>query len=93
MSAATLATSSLATAILPTESVTPGYIVPDALQQVLRKIEDQRNVNQRASEDLRFLKADLERRWRIASSAGLTSSTTLYQILEYGWREWRRLTA
>lgn len=47
----------------------------------------------RASERLYRLKADLENRWQIASSEGLTSSTTLYQVLEYGWNELLRITA
>ena len=79
VSAATLAASS--------------YNVPDALQQFLHKIEEQHNLNLRSSEDLYNLKSDLESRWRIACSEGYTSSTMLYEILEYGWKEWRRITA
>ncbi|HEY6253949.1 MAG TPA: hypothetical protein VI685_28675 [Candidatus Angelobacter sp.] len=90
MSAATLeASPSVIEA--PMTSVTATYNMPDALQQLLDKIEEQRGVDLRASEDLYSLKSDLERRWQIASSEGLTSSTMLYQILEYGWKEWRRI--
>ena len=65
--------------------------IPGALQQVLHKIEEQGNANLRASEHLYSLKADLENRWQIASSEGLTSSTMLYQVLEYGWEELLRI--
>lgn len=67
--------------------------IPGALQQVLHRIEEQGDANLRASERLYSLKADLENRWQIASSEGLTSSTTLYQVLEYGWKELLRITA
>jgi hypothetical protein len=67
--------------------------IPGALQQVLQRIEEQGNANLRASELLYSLKADLENRWRMASSEGLTSSTMLYQVLEYGWEELLRITA
>ena len=90
MSAVTLAASSpIPTS--PTASTAALCDIPGALQQLLRKIEEQRNGNLRASADLYSLKADLESRWRIASSEGDTSSTVLYQILEYGWKEWRRI--
>ena len=80
MSAVTLAASVIAAG--------PGtYQMPDALQQFLRMIDQQR------SNDLCSLKADLESRWQIASSDGLTSSTTLYELLQYAWKEWQRLTA
>lgn len=88
MSAATFGASPSVIPASPASSNIPG-----ALQQFLDKIEEQRNVNQRVSNDLYSLKADLESRWRIASSEGHTSSTMLYQILEYGWKEWRRITA
>ena len=65
----------------------PTASIPGALQQVLHRIEEQGNAN------LNSLKADLENRWRVASSEGLTSSTMLYQILEYGWKELHRITA
>lgn len=71
-------------------SVSPGDSIPDALQQLLHRLKEQRNVNLRASEDL---SAEIKRRWRIASSEGHTSSSMLYEILEYGWNEWRRITA
>lgn len=87
MSAATLASSS----IIGTSRT--ASIIPDALQQFLCRIEEQRTANLRLSEDLYSLKADLESRWRVASSEGHTTSTVLYQILEYGWREWRRITS
>ena len=67
--------------------------IPGALQQFLHQIEEQGNANLRASERLYGLKADLENRWRIANSEGLTSSTMLYEVLEYGWNELRRITA
>lgn len=67
--------------------------IPGALQQVLHKIEEQGNANLRASELLYSLKTDLENRWQMASSEGLTSSTMLYQVLEYGWKELLRITA
>jgi len=57
----------------------------------LDKIEEQCDAH--TSEDFCSLKADPESRWRIAGSEGHTSSTILYEILEYGWREWRRITA
>lgn len=87
MSAVTLASSSMI-GTSPTAS-----IIPDALQQFLRRIEEHRNANLRASEGLHSLKVDLESRWRIASSEGDATSTVLYQILEFGWREWKRITA
>lgn len=87
MSAATLASSS----IIGTSCT--ASIIPDALQQFLRRIEEQRTANLRLSEELYSLKADLESRWRVASSEGNATSTVLYQILEYGWREWRRITS
>lgn len=87
MSAVTLASSSM----IGTSRT--ACAIPDALQQFLRRIEEQRTANLRLSEDLYSLKADLESRWRIASSEGHTTSTVLYQLLEYGWREWRRITA
>ena len=71
----------------------PTASIPGALQQVLHRIEEQGHANLRASERLYSLKADLENRWLIASSEGLTSSTMLYQVLEYGWKELRRITA
>lgn len=67
--------------------------IPGALQQVLYRIEEQGSANPRASERLYSLKADLENRWRTASSEGLTSSTMLYQVLEYGWKELLKITA
>ena len=88
MSAATLA------ATLSVIAASPGrHTVPDALQQLLHMLEEQRNRNPRSSEDLYRLKADLESRWRIASSEGHASSTTLYEVLEYGWTECRRIAA
>lgn len=54
---------------------------------------ERRDVHRRAGEGLRNLERDLASRWRIASFAGLTSSTTLAQILEDGWREWKRIHA
>jgi hypothetical protein len=90
MSAATLAPSPSVIAASPMTSTNN---IPDALQQFLHKIEEQGNVNLRTSEDLHSLKSDLEGRWRSASSAGHTSSTMLYEILEYGWKEWQRITA
>ena len=75
-------------------AASPGsHAIPDALQQLLHLIEEQGNMNPRASEDLYRLKADLESRWQIASSEGHTSSTTLYEVLEYGWTECRRIAA
>ena len=72
-------------------SLTPAssgaYTVPDALQQLLHKIEERGSANPGASQDLYRLKSDLENRWQIASSEGHTSSTMLYEILEYGWTE------
>ena len=93
MSAATREASPSVVAVSPATSTTAGHKVPDALQQLLHKIEEQRNVNLRASEDLESLRGDLESRWRIASSEGYTSTTVLYQILEYGRKEWARITA
>jgi hypothetical protein len=61
--------------------------IPGALQQFLQKIEEQGNAN------LTSLKADVENKWRTASSEGLTSSTMLYEVLAYGWKELRRITA
>jgi len=88
MSVATLA------ATLSVIAASPGsHAIPDALQQLLHMLEEQRNRNPRASEDLYRLKADLESRWRIASSEGHASSTTLYEVLEYGWTECRRIAA
>ena len=84
MSAATLSS-------LPTPSTIA--LVPDALQQFLNMIGEQRDLNLRISEDLHNLKFDLETRWRIANSEGRSSSTMLYEILAYGWEEWRRITA
>jgi len=85
MSAVTLAASVIAAA--------PGtYNIPGALQQFLHMIEKQRWILP-ASGDLCSLKADLESRWRIASSDGRASSTTLYELLQYAWKEWQRLTA
>ena len=84
MSAAMLAS-------LPTPSAT--VITPDALQQFLNMIGEQRDLNLRVSQDLHRLKFDLENRWRIANSEGRSSSTMLYEILAYGWEEWRRITA
>jgi len=85
MSAATLAA--------PVTAVSSGsYNIPGALQQFLHRIEEQR-WNLPASEDLCNLKAALESRWRTASFEGHASSTTLYEILQHGWKEWRRLTA
>lgn len=90
MSAATLATSSpIATS--RTASTAASSDIPGALRQLLHKIEKQRNVNLGASADLYSLRADLESRWQIASSEGDISSTMLYQLLEYGWKEWRRI--
>jgi len=74
-------------------STTASHKIPDALQQLLDKIEEQRNMNLRISEDLYSLKADLESKWRSAASEGHTTSTMLNEILEYGWKEWRRITA
>jgi hypothetical protein len=88
MSAVTLAPCPSVIPSSPTNSSVPG-----ALQQVLHRIEEQGNANLRASERLHNLKADLENRWQIANSEGLTSSTMLYQVLEYGWKELRRITA
>ncbi|HKD13538.1 MAG TPA: hypothetical protein VKE71_03245 [Candidatus Angelobacter sp.] len=88
MSAATLA------ATLSVIAASPGsHAIPDALQQLLHMLEEQRNKNPRSSEDLCHLQTDLEHRWQIASSEGHASSTTLYEILEYGWTEWRKLAA
>lgn len=84
---------SAAIASLPTTSTTTSYHIPDALQQFLNMIEGQRDLNLRSSEDLRKLGCDLENRWRIANSEGRSSSTMLYEILAYGWEEWRRITA
>ena len=88
MSAASLAASPSTMAVSSRNST-----FPDALRQFLYKIEEQRNVNPRISEDLYRLKSALENRWRIASSEGRTSSTTLYEVLRYGWKEWQRITA
>ena len=77
----------------PMRSTTATCNMPDALQQFLYKIEEQCKVDLRTSVDLYSLKSVLESRWRIASSEGRTSSTMLYEILEYGWKEWRRITA
>lgn len=93
MSAAMLEASPSVAAVSPEPSTTASHKIPDALQQLLHKIEEQRNVNLRMSEDLYSLKADLESRWRTAASEGHTTSTMLNEILEYGWKEWRRITA
>lgn len=93
MSAVTLAASSPIIATSPTTSSAVSCDIPDALRQFLCKLEEQGSVDLRASADLDTLKADLKSMWQIASSEGLTSSTMLYQILEYGWKEWRRITA
>ena len=93
MSAVTLSACPPAMRTSGTSPTTTAYIIPDALQQFLSRVEDQRNVNLLVSESLCSLKADLESRWQIASSEGYTSSTMLYQILEYGWKEWRRIIA
>jgi len=83
MSAATLAASVIA--------ASPGtYNVPGALRQFLHMIEQQR-WNLPFSDGLCTLKADLENRWQTASSDGHTSSTTLYEILQYAWEEWQRI--
>lgn len=92
MSAATLAASTSLIAGLSAKSATATRI-PDALQQFLHRIEEQCTLNPRASQDLDGLKSDLESRWLIASSQGHTSSTMLYEILEYGWKEWQRITS
>ena len=85
MSAVTLAASIIA--------ARPGtYKMPGALQQFLYMIDQQR-WNLPASDDLCSLKADLESRWQIASFEGQTSTETLYEILQYAWKEWQRLTA
>jgi len=85
MSAATLSASVIAAA--------PGtYKIPGALRQFLHMIEQQR-WNLPFSDDLCSLKADLESRWRIATSDGHASSTTLYELLRDAWKEWQRLTA
>ena len=90
MTAVTLTASpSVTTASMPPAAAS----IPGALRQFFHKIEEQRRVNLRVSEDLHCLKADLESKWRIASSEGHTSSTLLYEILEHGWKEWRRITA
>ena len=80
-------------ASLPTTSTTSCHNIPDALQQLLNIIEEQCDLNLRGSQELRNLKSDLENRWRIATSQGRSSSTMLYEILAYGWEEWRRITA
>ena len=93
MPAAMLTASRSIIAGSPTAPTSASYTIPDALQQFFDKLEEQCNANLRTSEDLCSLKANLESRWRIASSGGQTSSTMLYEILEYGWKEWRRITA
>lgn len=92
MSAAMLTASQAAVLVAPRTSTTARSGLPGALQQFLHRIEEEHNVNPRAAEELSSLRADLERRWRIAGSEGHTS-TMLYEILEYGWNEWRRITA
>jgi hypothetical protein len=92
MSAATLEASPSVVAVSSATSTTASHKIPEALQQLLHKIEAQCNMNLRISEDLYSLQADLESKWRIAASEGHTTSTTLYEILEYGWKEWRRIT-
>jgi len=89
MSVATLAASPSVVAVSPATSTTAGHKIPDALQRLLHKIEEQRNMNLRSSEDLYGLKAELEGKWRIATSEGHSTSTMLYETLEYGWKEWR----
>lgn len=91
MPAALFAASATAMTIPRRGSAETADTIPEALQQFLRKIEEQRNLNLRASENLRVLKNDLESRWQNAISEGHTSSTMLYQVLEHGWREWGRI--
>lgn len=93
MSAAKATPSPSVVALSPRTITAASYKIPDALQQLLHKIEEQRTVNPPASEDLNSLRTDLENRWHTASSQGHTSSTSLYEILEYGWKEWRRIAA
>ena len=90
MSAATFQAPAIAA--VPTASATVGCSIPAALQQFLQMIGERRNVSPYASDALYGLKTDLESRWRVASSEGQTSTTTLYEILRYGWKEWRRIT-
>lgn len=92
MSAVTFAASSTIVVTSRTTSSAVPCDIPDALRQFLYKLEEQGSVDLCASPDLDALKADLENMWQIASSEGSTSSTVLYQILEYGWKEWRRIT-
>ena len=91
MSAVVLTASPAVIASSPTTPRTGSCTIPDALQQFLDKIEEQCNAH--TSRDFCSLKADLENRWGIASSQEHTSSTILYEILEYGWKEWQRITA
>ncbi|HEY6349849.1 MAG TPA: hypothetical protein VI636_10605 [Candidatus Angelobacter sp.] len=93
MTAAMLEEDPSVIAASPMMSTTATCNMPGALQQFLHKIEEQRKVDLCSSENLYRLKSDLESRWRIASSEGRTSSTMLYEILEYGWKEWQRITA
>ena len=88
MSAATFQ----APAIAAVPTAAAGCSIPDALRQFLQMIEEQHDVSLPAADAMYSLKTDLESRWRIASSEGQTSTTTLYEILRYGWKEWRRIT-
>lgn len=92
MPAAMLTASQAAVLVAPRTSTIARSGLPGALQQFLHRIEEERKVNPRAAEELSSLRADVESRWRIAGSEGQTS-TMLYEILEYGWNEWRRITA
>ena len=91
MSTVVLTASPAVIASSPTTPRTGSCTIPDALQQFLDKIAEQCNAH--TFTDFCSLKADLESRWRIACSQGHTSSTILYEILEYGWKEWQRITA
>ena len=91
MSAATFQAPAIAA--VPTASATVGHNVPAALLQFLQMIEERHNVSPSASDAWYSLKTDLESRWRVASSEGQTSTTTLYLILQHGWKEWRRITS
>ena|SRR5579863_2689669 len=76
----------------PTEPVATICAIPDALQQLIQRIEERRNAHLRASESLRNLKNEIEKRWQIASSEGHTSSAMLAQVLETGWKQWKEIT-
>jgi hypothetical protein len=80
----------------PAKAAATACPIPDALQQFLDQLEgwaleNQRNVRLPVAESLRNLKEATERKWQIAAYAGYTSSATLAEILEGGWKEWKEI--